>query len=64
MCEARFVKIMFDGQEYWLLWEWNKHLSPTQLRDSYTYASGPFHSAVEAETAITSDWTPIRYLSA
>jgi hypothetical protein len=65
MPETKFVKIVSDGQEYCLLWDWSKHLTPIDLKTSYTYASGPFKSVMDADTeadkAISPGWTPIRY---
>jgi hypothetical protein len=63
MPETKFVKLVFDGQWYWLLWHWNKQVTPTQLNNSYTFASGPFPSIVEAERAVTSGWMLTPYNS-
>ena len=60
--EIKQLKIVYDGQGYWLLWHWenrwfpNKH--PTQerlpqLSGYYLCVTGPFESAAEAEKAIT-----------
>jgi hypothetical protein len=63
MPETEYVKIVFDGQEYWLLWRWNKLLTPTDLKYSYTYASGPFDSIAQAEQMVTPGWTLEPYRS-
>jgi hypothetical protein len=62
MPETEYVKMVYYGQA-WMLWHWNKHLTPTHLKDSYTCASGPFESVAEAEKAVTSGWTLIPYQS-
>ena len=62
MPEIKQVKIVSDGQEYWLLWHWEKvwlpnmHPAHEQLSGRYSYVSGPFGSAAEAEQAIPDGW--------
>jgi hypothetical protein len=63
MPKTEYVKMIFDGQVYWLLWHWNKRLTPTRLKTSYAYASGPFECVTEAEKEVIAGWTLIPYQS-
>jgi hypothetical protein len=49
--EQKNVKIVYDGQGYWLLWHWENRWSPDkhptpeqlpQLSGFYLYVTGPF----------------------
>jgi len=60
--EKKHVKIVYDGQGYWLLWHWENRWSPDkhptpeqlpQLSGFYLYVTGSFGSLAEAENAIT-----------
>jgi hypothetical protein len=60
--EQKNVKIIYDGQGYWLLWHWekpwfpDKHLTQQQLprmSGYYQYVTGPFESLAEVENSIT-----------
>jgi hypothetical protein len=65
MAATKLVKVVHDGQHYWLLWHWESltFVQPasenkTGLSAQMLYASGPFVSAAEAEKAVvTSGWT-------
>lgn len=63
MSSTGYVKLVFDGQVYWLLWRWNKHVTQTGVKTSYAYASGPFESVTEAEGAVIPGWKLIPYRS-
>jgi hypothetical protein len=73
MSEIKYVKTVFDGQGFWLLWHWPKSWTPDRhpapeelpkLSGGYLYASGPFVDIAEAEKAISDDWTQIPFRSA
>ena len=62
MVETKQLKIVYDGQGYWLLWRWenpwfpDNHLTQQQLprmSGYYQYVTGPFESLPQAENAIT-----------
>jgi hypothetical protein len=66
MTTTKHVKMLRDGQEYWLFWHWDKLWAPDthptdeqlpKLSGRYLYASGPFGTAAEAKKAIKDDWT-------
>jgi hypothetical protein len=61
MTATKLVKIVFDGQGYWLLWHWEQVLSKTHPLDEFLYCSGPFGSIEEAEKAVTPGWTLERF---
>jgi hypothetical protein len=63
MPEVKHVKIVSDGQFYWLLWRWRPYFQPTpdDLTAAYFHVSGPFESLSKAQDAIPGDWTPIPY---
>jgi hypothetical protein len=66
MPETKFVKIVFDGQAYWLLWRWGAcvHPTPDSLTAIYSYVSGPFENLGKAQEVIPDDWTLIPFVSA
>jgi hypothetical protein len=57
MTATKIVKIVSDGQKYWLLWHWEHVLLKTHPLDELLYCSGPFGSTEEAEKAVTLGWT-------
>ena len=63
MTATKLVKIVFDGQGYWLLWHWHPDIQPTpdNLTAGYSHVSGRFDSLDKAREAIPGDWTPIPY---
>jgi hypothetical protein len=63
MPETKYVKIVFDGQEYWLLWRWRPDIQPMpdNLTAGYSHVSGPFERLSKAQEAIPNDWTPIPF---
>jgi len=63
MTETKLVKIVFDGQKYWLLWHWNPYVQPTpdNLTGVYSHVSGPFDKESEAQGKIPDGWTPIPF---
>jgi hypothetical protein len=64
--ETKYVKIVFDGQSYWLLWRWNPYLDPAPgaLSGDYRYATGPFNTVEDAKKTITEGWTTIDFKAA
>jgi len=53
MTVTKHVKVVFDGQAYWLLWNWGTYRTPVTLPAAFSYASGPFESEADAEKAVT-----------
>lgn len=65
MTATKLVKIVSDGEKYWLLWHWNQDFRPTpdNLTGGYSHVSGPFDGLSKAQEAIPSDWTQISFRS-
>jgi hypothetical protein len=63
MADVKHVKVVFDGQSYWLLWRWRPCFQPCpdDITAAYSQASGPFESLRRAQDGIPGDWTPILY---
>jgi len=56
----KHVKMVFDGKAYWLLWNWQVHISrPRTFPNGYNYVSGAFENTEQARGAVTEGWTLI-----
>jgi hypothetical protein len=63
MTPLKLVKVVHDGQSYWLLWHWDVLMLHTtkHLKNSTQFVQGPFSTIEQAETAIPKDWTPVPF---
>jgi hypothetical protein len=73
MTATKIVKMVYDGQGYWLLWHWEMvpllDAHPTDERLSVLsghmlYGSGPYGSKEDARKAVAADWMLIPFQSA
>jgi hypothetical protein len=60
---ARLAKIVFDGRDYWVLWNWHSIPVSPPLTHGFTHADGPFSSPEEASAAAqsTEGWTVVPF---
>lgn len=58
------VKIVFDGQRYWLLWDWQYLITPSPLKNILTHAeSFPTLKAAEEKASAGDKWQIIPFIS-
>ena len=63
MRPLKLVKVVHDGQSYWLLWHWDVLMlhATKHLNNSIQFVQGPFSTIEQAETAIPKDWTLVPF---
>ena len=63
MTPLKLVKVVHDGQSYWLLWHWEVLMlrKTSGQNTSPRFVQGPFSTVEQAETAIPKDWTPVPF---
>jgi hypothetical protein len=65
---TRQAKIVFDGREYWVLWNWQSitvNPSPTSLTHAFSHVTGPFDSPEQASAVAqsTEGWSVVPFIS-